>query len=59
MLKLGGDGVKVPRLGGELYSSEAMSETAVLKLVPARLGGSGRATVARSAPTTAEAGPQD
>jgi hypothetical protein len=41
-LRLGGDGVKVPVLGEELHSSDAMSETLVLKLVLARLGGSGQ-----------------
>lgn len=58
-LRLGGDGVKVPMLGGEWHSSDAMSEILVLKLVLARLGGSGLpAAAARSAPTTAEVAPQ-
>jgi hypothetical protein len=58
-LRLGGDGVKVPMLG-EWHSSDAMSETLVLKLVLAWLGGSGLpAAVARTAPTTAEVVPQE
>ena len=52
-LRLGGDGVKVPTLG-EWHSSDAMSETLVLKLVLPRLRVSGLPTAAaRSAPTTA------
>jgi len=57
-LRLDGDGVKVPMLEEERHSSDAMSETLVLKVL-LRLGGSGRLTAARSAPTTAEAGPQE
>ena len=54
----GGDGVKVPILGEERHSSDAISETLVLRLVLARLEGSGRLVEGRSAPTTAEIEPQ-
>jgi hypothetical protein len=55
----GGDGVKVPMLGEERHSSDAISETLVLKLVLARLEGSGWSVEERSAPTTAEIEPQE
>lgn len=54
----GGDGVKVPILGEERHSSDAISETLVLRLVLARLEDSGRLVEGRSAPTTAEIEPQ-
>ena len=59
MLELEGDGVKVPILGEEWDSSDAVSETLVLKLVLARLGGSGRIAEIRSVPTTEEPGPRN
>jgi len=40
-LRVGGNGMKVPMLGGEWQSSEAMSEMLALRLVLARLGGPG------------------
>jgi hypothetical protein len=52
--ELAGDDV---RLGEEWDSSDAMSETHVLKLVLARLGGSGWLAEERSAPTAAEIWP--
>ncbi len=58
-LRLGGEGVKVPMLRGEWHRSEVMSEVLVLRLVLVQLGGSGRPATARSAPTTAEVGPQE
>jgi hypothetical protein len=39
--RMGGDGTKVPMLGGEWQSSEAMSDKLALRLVLARLGGPG------------------
>lgn len=58
-LRLGGDGEKVPILGEDWHSSDAISETLVLKLVLVRLGGSGRFVEERSAPTAAEIEPQE
>jgi hypothetical protein len=46
-------------LGEKWLRSDAMSETLVLKLVLARLEGSGRIAEKRFAPTAAELGPRE